>query len=91
MVTLPLYPGYKYAAYAAINNEEVIKLIALVKSFNYLLCIFLQAGTVTFYNERPVKLVYHISSFHILDLKVINICLGYTIQPNLNLNSCVNA
>ena len=75
MVTLPLYPGYKYAAYAAISRDEVILyLVILINNNSFIL---LQAGTVTFYNDRPVKLVYHICSFHILDMKVFRIYNGF--------------
>ena len=47
----------------------------------------IKAGTVTFFNDRPDKLVYHINSFHIFDLEVKK--KFFLNKQNQNLFSCV--
>ena len=70
MVQLPYFAGCKYAAYSAENSEEVRKLDVPLNHKNHLLCY--KVGTVTWYQSRPEFLVYHIHSFHVLEMKVFN-------------------
>ena len=66
-VTVPFYTGCRYAAYPARNVDEVILIHILVLSS---LKIISQAGTYSFFSERPVMLIYHEKCHHVMDIKV---------------------
>ena len=66
-VTVPFYTGCRYAAYPARNADEVILIHILVLSS---LKIISQAGTYSFFSERPVMLIYHEKCHHVMDIKV---------------------
>ena len=65
LVEVPYYPGHCYAAFLGKSPTQVSMLMKCTKCN-----IFIKVQSVTLYRERPDFLLYHICSFHILDMKV---------------------
>ena len=65
MVEVPYYPGHCYAAFMGNSSTQVFWIFKIM-----IMLFFLKVQSVTLYRERPDNLLYHICSFHVLDLKV---------------------
>ena len=67
MVEVPYYPGHCYAAYFGNSPTQVFM---APQCIIHLIFFYEKVESVTLYKERPDNLLYHICSFHVLDLKV---------------------
>ena len=65
LVEVPYYPGHCYAAFMGNSATQVFSYF-----LNVQMMMFFKVQSVTLYRERPDFLLYHICSFHILDMKV---------------------
>ena len=63
---LYFYPGYTYAAYRSTEINQV-KIFIYYNFYNFFIH---KVPSVTFYESRPLSLVYHSHEFHVMDLKV---------------------
>ena len=66
---LPYFPGHCYAAVKTKDSSQVI----FVSFFNALRFWISKDPTMILQKEKPQNLIYHIHSFHVLDLKVFQI------------------
>ena len=66
---LPYFPGHCYAAIKPEDSSQVVSFI----SFNALRFLISKKPTMTVQREKPQSLIYHIHSFHVLDMKVFTI------------------
>ena len=67
VITLPFFNGCKYVAYPSDMQQ-----VSCFDDINCYLdfCTIQKVGAVNWYDRRPDLLVYHIHSFHVLDMKV---------------------
>jgi hypothetical protein len=66
LLTVPYYPGYRYAAFAAKNIQDV-SIYHTAQLHNE---TFNKVGKVTEYEKRPDSLVYFDHCLHVFDIKV---------------------
>ena len=67
LIEVPYHPGHCYAAYLGSSATQVFLAPQYIKK---LIISYEKVQSVTLYTKKPDNLLYHICSFHVLDLKV---------------------
>ena len=67
LIEVPYHPGHFYAAYLGSSATQVFLAPQYIKK---LIISYEKVQSVTLYTKKPDNLLYHICSFHVIDLKV---------------------